>query len=59
MDRLHPTGVRIQVDQIVIAHDVKNRHTGATKQFTQLVRFMPLRVLRAVESLETSEQIAC
>ena len=59
VDRLNPIRIGIQLDEIVIPHDVENSQSSADQQVCQQTRFVPLCILRRIETLQTSEEIAC
>ena len=57
VDRLNPSRPGIQLDQIVIPHDVEHWQSSALEQVCQLACFVPLCILRRVEFVQTSEEI--
>jgi hypothetical protein len=57
VDRLNPIRARIQLDEIVIPHDVENWQSSALEQVCQEARLVPLCFLRRGESIQTTEEI--
>jgi len=59
VDRLNPTGTGIQLDEVVIPHDVENWQASALEHVGQQDRFVPLCFFRRVEAVPIAEQVSC
>jgi hypothetical protein len=57
VDRLNPTRTGIQLDEVVIPHDVENWQASVLEQVCQQARFVPVCFFRRVEAVEKSEQV--
>jgi hypothetical protein len=58
VDRSDAIGSRIQLDEVIVPHDVENRRSRGLKQLDQNVRLVPLCLLRRLESIQASQEIA-
>jgi hypothetical protein len=58
VNRLHALGKRIQFDQIIVPHDVQNRHSGAVKQLSEALGLVSLGIFCSLKPIGTNQQIA-
>lgn len=58
LDRLNLFRAGIQLDEVVVPHDVENRDTSTREQFNQHAGLVALRVFGRVTSIQAPQQIA-
>jgi hypothetical protein len=58
VDRSDAIGSGIQLDEVIVPHDVENGRSRGHKQLDQYVRLLPLCLLRRLESIQASHEIA-